>query len=218
MNWAFKLYDVNNDGMIDLREMSVIIEMMDDLDGVKPGEIRYDANGNPEPLPTAKERAESLFSALDKDNDGCLTKREFITGYTKRSHLLRKQDADDQKRKLNCLILLGPLLNNKPLETDSCSQFLSTLISIRTGVSLEKEDLAFSEIRRVGEEKRSAFIRFVSLDKRMEVWCKKSVAKKNNLYMEEWLTGYRDKLLTKCRQLKKVILASDWLTQNNTGF
>ena len=48
------------------------------------GEIRYDANGNPEPLPTAEERAQSLFSALDKDNDGCLTKQEFLTGYTKR--------------------------------------------------------------------------------------------------------------------------------------
>ena len=102
LNWAFKLYDVDNDGFIDLKEMTVIIEMMDDLDGIKPGfikrvlkyvfknrksltgEIRYDANGNPEPLPTATERAESLFSALDKDNDGCLTKTEFISGYTKR--------------------------------------------------------------------------------------------------------------------------------------
>ena len=53
------------------------------------GEIRYDANGNPEPLPTALERAGSLFSALDKDNDGCLTKAEFMTGYTKRSTILR---------------------------------------------------------------------------------------------------------------------------------
>ena len=51
---------------------------------IQTGEIRYDANGNPEPLPTAEERAESLFSALDKDNDGCLTKQEFLTGYTKR--------------------------------------------------------------------------------------------------------------------------------------
>ena len=51
---------------------------------IHSGEIRYDANGNPEPLPTAEERAESLFSALDKDNDGCLTKQEFLTGYTKR--------------------------------------------------------------------------------------------------------------------------------------
>ena len=56
--------------------MSTIIEMMDDIDGVKPGEIRYDGHGNPEPLPTARERAESLFSALDKDNDGCLTKAQ----------------------------------------------------------------------------------------------------------------------------------------------
>ena len=37
LNWAFKLYDVDNDGFIDLKEMSIIIEMMDDLDGVKPG-------------------------------------------------------------------------------------------------------------------------------------------------------------------------------------
>ena len=37
LNWAFKLYDVDNDGVIDLYEMAVIIEMMDNLDGVKPG-------------------------------------------------------------------------------------------------------------------------------------------------------------------------------------
>ena len=34
--------------------MSTIIEMMDNIDGVKPGEIRYDGHGNPEPLPTAR--------------------------------------------------------------------------------------------------------------------------------------------------------------------
>ena len=77
------------------------------------GEIRYDSNGNPEPLPTAFERAESLFSALDRDNDGCLTKKEFMSGYSKRSLILKRQDADDQKRKLNCLILYGPLLNRE---------------------------------------------------------------------------------------------------------
>ena len=77
------------------------------------GEIRYDSNGNPEPLPTAQERAASLFSALDRDNDGCLTKKEFLTGYSKRSLILKRQDADDQKRKLNCLLLYGPLLNRE---------------------------------------------------------------------------------------------------------
>ena len=37
----------------------------------------------------------------------------------------------------------------------------------------------------------------------MEVWSQKAFAKKNNLYMEEWLTGYREKLFVKCRQFKK---------------
>ena len=43
----------------------------------------------------------------------------------------------------------------------------------------------------------------MSLEKRMEVWSQKAFAKKNNLYMEEWLTGYREKLFVRCRQLKK---------------
>ena len=197
LKWAFKLYDVNNDGVIDLKEMAVIIEMMDNLDGVIPGyfshdirnntmisvgEIRYDANGNPEPLPTAEERAASLFSALDKDNDGSLTKQEFLTGYTKRSntllsrkilpfncfhsllcrsHILKKQDADDQRRKLNCLIFLGPVLNTRAVETDSCSPWLASIISLRTGVRVGKEDIAFSEIKKINEEKKSAFVRLV---------------------------------------------------------
>ena len=31
--------------------------------------------------------------------------------------------------------------------------------------------------------------RFQNLDIRMQLWARKAVAKKNNLYMEEWLTG-----------------------------
>ena len=46
-----KLFKVES---LDLKEMSTIIEMMDNIDGVKPGEIRYDGHGNPEPLPTAR--------------------------------------------------------------------------------------------------------------------------------------------------------------------
>ena len=32
-------------------------------------------------------------------------------------------------------------------------------------------------------------LRFQNIDLRMEVWSRKNVAKKHNLYMEEWLTG-----------------------------
>ena len=38
LNWAFKLYDINNDGLVDLHEMAVIMETLDDIEGVKPGE------------------------------------------------------------------------------------------------------------------------------------------------------------------------------------
>ena len=40
LNWAFKLYDVDNDGVIYLGEMAVIMETMDDIDGVIPGNMR----------------------------------------------------------------------------------------------------------------------------------------------------------------------------------
>ena len=117
---------------------------------------------------------------------------------TFRSHILKKQDADDQKRKLNCLIFLGPILNNRALETgdfsqseassltfdqsevyfttfdqsessiltyrpiiDTCGPFLASLIGLRTGVRVDKEEIAFSEIKKISEERKSAFVRFV---------------------------------------------------------
>ena len=39
LNWAFKLYDVDNDGMIDIKEMAVIMETLDSIEGVKPGTL-----------------------------------------------------------------------------------------------------------------------------------------------------------------------------------
>ena len=50
--------------------------------------MTYDANGNPDPLPTPLERAASLFNALDKNEVGSLTKEEFLEAYTQRSELI----------------------------------------------------------------------------------------------------------------------------------
>ena len=33
LNWAFKLYDIDNDGLVDLHEMAVIMETLDDIEG-----------------------------------------------------------------------------------------------------------------------------------------------------------------------------------------
>ena len=35
------------------------------------------------------------------------------------------------------------------------------------------------------------YFRFVNIEQRMEIWSKRPLAKKNNLYMEEWLTGMK---------------------------
>ena len=37
LKWAFRLYDMDNNGVIDIDEMSSIIETLDCIEGVKPG-------------------------------------------------------------------------------------------------------------------------------------------------------------------------------------
>ena len=49
-----------------------------------PGDVTYDANGNPDPLQSPLDRAASLFSALDRNDSGSLTKQEFMEAYKQR--------------------------------------------------------------------------------------------------------------------------------------
>ena len=46
----------------------------------------------------------------------------------------------------------------------------------------------------------------------MEVWERKQLAKKKNLTLEEWLTGYREKLYMRCRQLRREKVLKDVFT------
>ncbi len=59
---------------------------------------------------TPLERAQNLFNCLDHENEGTLTIEEFIAGYMERNVLMVKQDAFEQRQKLDCLILRGPLV------------------------------------------------------------------------------------------------------------
>ncbi len=54
---------------------------------------------------TAEERARDLFQALDKNGDKFLTKEAFVQGYLERNELLARQDAQEQRRKLDFLVL-----------------------------------------------------------------------------------------------------------------
>ena len=73
--WAFRLYDMDNNGVIDIDEMANIIDTLDCIEGVKPGKkykssldpsllpgvMRYDENGHPVAVSGAQQRAEELF-------------------------------------------------------------------------------------------------------------------------------------------------------------
>ena len=51
-----------------------------------------------------------FFQAIDKDSDGALDLEEFIDAYKRRAEILKRQDAIEQKKKLYCLIIYGPVI------------------------------------------------------------------------------------------------------------
>ena len=116
--------------------MAIIMQTLDDIEGVKSGESQDDGNGNPDYIPTPFERAASLFAALDRNNDGSLTRKEFVASYTQRGTILRRQDADEQKRRLNCLLLYGPHVNRE-VGNSGVISFVCSLINSRTNTEVQ---------------------------------------------------------------------------------
>ena len=58
-----------------------------------------------------------FFQAIDKDSDGALDLEEFIDAYKRRAEILKRQDAIEQKKKLYCLIIYGPVIQKN---NDEC--------------------------------------------------------------------------------------------------
>ena len=68
--WCFKLYDTDNSGVIDREEMGNIMESVYNmLDAVKA-----------RPTDDPKERADTIFTKIDVNNDGELNREEFLMG------------------------------------------------------------------------------------------------------------------------------------------
>ena len=63
-----RLYDIDNNGVIDVDEMTEIIEILDSFSIEDPET----------PVQTPKEKAESLIQFMDVDNSGGITFDEFI--------------------------------------------------------------------------------------------------------------------------------------------
>ncbi|XP_022658423.1 neuronal calcium sensor 2-like [Varroa jacobsoni] len=68
LKWAFRMYDINNDGGIELTEMTKIVKALYDMLG--PGT----SDESPE------ERTKEIFLKMDKDGDGTLSVKEFVDG------------------------------------------------------------------------------------------------------------------------------------------
>ena len=69
--YDYRLYDIDNNGIIDVDEMTEIIEILDSF-----------SNEEPEtPVQTAKEKAEALIELMDVDNSGGITFDEFLKVY-----------------------------------------------------------------------------------------------------------------------------------------
>merc|ERR1719154_293953 len=75
----------------------------------------------------------------------------------------------------------------------------------RVGVLVKKDDIAHVELKSVSSREsvftKSIFVRFYDLDLRMKIWSNKGYAEKNKVFMEEWLTDFRSKLMKKCKKL-----------------
>ena len=71
LKWAFRLYDINGDGVINRCEMIIIVEAMFEM--LNEGQIQRTKNH-------AKDNAKKIFAKLDINGDLKLTREEFITG------------------------------------------------------------------------------------------------------------------------------------------
>lgn len=82
-----------------------------------------------------------------------------------------------------------------------CVKMISTL----AGVSIESSNLAHVELKCVSSADssftKSIFVRFHLVDLRMKIWDCKKTAEIGKLFMEEWLTDTRAKLMKKCKKL-----------------
>lgn len=66
LRWAFRLFDADESGNIELDEMFEIVATFYDMEG--------------EPREPAFEQAEDIFKALDVNGDGSLDEEEFVKG------------------------------------------------------------------------------------------------------------------------------------------
>merc|ERR1711936_418102 len=69
LNWAFSMYDVDGNGWIDLVEMTKLVKSIHQVTGENTKQAQFHS---------AEERAKDIFAKMDVNNDGRVTKEEFV--------------------------------------------------------------------------------------------------------------------------------------------
>lgn len=85
LNWAFAMYDIDGNGTIEKNEMVEIIKAI------------YSMLGNAltsQDTDSAEERTQKIFAKMDVNNDGVLTRSEFVDGCMKDQFLYQMLTAD----------------------------------------------------------------------------------------------------------------------------
>lgn len=78
LKWAFRMYDINNDGSIQQPEMTKIVKALYNMIG---------SSVSDKPTDTPEERTQMIFEKMDADKDGKISLREFLTGCTEDANL-----------------------------------------------------------------------------------------------------------------------------------
>ena len=217
LEWVFKLYDVDNDGIIDVREMAAIMET---LECVEYKDCSLFSSPNFDSI-SALERAQNLFNCIEHENENTLTKEEFIAGYLERNVLMEKQDAQEQKLRLDSLVFRGPLIPDPgEIQEKQLPTLVEKLLNDRCLFKIDSQvDCQQIQLRGASEfYPKNIMIKFSHSEMRDEIWNLKTLSKKNGLIIEEWLTETRSKLYKRCKELKSAKLIKDCFTDNGNIF
>ena len=98
---------MDNDGIIDVEEMASIMETMECLEFKDHSHV-VTTTDDLSPL----DRAQNLFNCLEHENEGSLTKEEFIAGYLERNVLMEKQDTQEQRIRYEGFFILLKCISN----------------------------------------------------------------------------------------------------------